>query len=467
LPAGLLIESEAVELHVDNPVNPDSLIVRAPGGGAVLAALAFPIPDISWAVASPDGSRMAYVRGNPQYYLEDLLGNDVPTSIWLTGLDEWVAVRITPDEHLDTHPIWLGNDRLLFVSNRDGQRDIYLVALKTSGEPDGEPTRVTTGAEVHTLSVTPDGTLAAYSKLRFRSNLYEITLPEQGSVSLGDARPLTRESAVIEQHSRSTDGRVLVYDSNISGQQDIYLMPMEGGEAQRLTTDPGQDMDPELSPDGSEVVFYSTRHGTRDIYSMDVDGQNERRLTGVEDEGWAAGGQEKYYPSYSPNGLHLAFSVLLPDGIRFLLTVISRDSVGGPWGPPDAVADSVAVPWPTFTWVSDNQHLIYSHAAGGLRTVSSTGEGESVVELGAMTATTNVRWPYIAPDGRLFFQIYADDGTGGIYATDQAGAEPRIVVRFDDPRIVPMGMGITVRGSSMILTVSEKESDIYVMELEY
>ncbi len=460
LPAELYLESEAVELHVDNPANPDSLIVRALEGGKVLAALAFPMPDISWAVPSPDGSRMAYVRHNQQYYSPDLLGNDVPTSIWLTGLDEWVAVRITPDEHLDTHPIWLGNDRLLFVSNRDGQRDIYLVALATSGEPASEPVRVTTGADVHTLSVTPDGTLAAYSKLRFRSNLYQLTLPDQGSVSLGDARPLTRESAVIEQHSRSTDGQVLVYDSNIRGQQDIYLMPVQGGEPQRLTTDPGQDMDPELSPDGSEVAFYSTRHGTRDIYSMDVDGQNERRLTGVEDEGWIAGGQE-IFPSYSPDGLHLAFAASLADGIRYLLAVISRDSVGGSWGPPKEVADSVAI---TFTWTSDSEHLIYSHADGGLRTVSSTGDGESVVDVGAIT---NASWPYIASDGRLFFQIYTDDGTGGIYASDQVGAEPRLIVRFDDPSMVSANLGLTVRGNSLILTVSEKESDIYVMELEY
>jgi Tol biopolymer transport system component/tRNA A-37 threonylcarbamoyl transferase component Bud32 len=457
LPAGLQFESAGVELHLEHQ---DSLTVRAPGGGEVLAVLAFPNQDITWAAPSPDGSRVAYVRKNAQYYSPELLGNDVPTSIWVTGLDEWVAVRVTPDEHLDADPTWLGNDRLLFVSNRDGQRDIYLVPLRDSGEPAGEPIRVTTGADVHTLSVTPDGSRVAYSKLRFRSNLYEIVLPEQGSVSIGSARPVTRESAVIEQHGRSTDGQVLVYDSNIRGQQDIYLMPTQGGEPRRITTDPGQDMDPELSPDGSEVAFYSTRNGTRDIYVIGVDGQNEIRLSGSETDGWAADEQE-IFPAYSPDGLHIAFSASRDREAFYRLMVLSRDSVGGAWTSARQVADSVAV---TFTWTVDNQQLVYIHAAQELRRVSIAGDGESVVALDGML---QVEWPYTAPGGTLFFRGMSVDGNRGIYVLGQGERMPRLVVRFDDPGIEIANLGMTVRGNSLILTVSEKESDIYVMELEY
>ncbi|MCZ6754238.1 MAG: protein kinase [Gemmatimonadetes bacterium] len=455
LPEGLVAESDAVELYATGR---DSVQVRDRASGDVLNTLLLPVADFSYAQASPDGSRLAYTSGNFFYYSSELLGNDVPTSIWVTGLDQWSPVRITPDEYLDIHPTWLGNDRLLFISNRDGQRDIYLVALNRSGEPAGEPVRVTTGADVHTLSVTPDGSLVAYSKLRFRSNLYQVILPERGSVSLGEARPLTRESAVIEQHDRSADGRMLLYDSNVLGQQDIYLMPVDGGQPQRVTTDPGQDMNPEFSPDQSEILFYSTRNGTRDLYLIGVDGQNLRRLTGREEDGWGAEEQE-IFPTFSPDGRRIAFGSQVPGGPN-RLKVMTRDSMTGTWGTPVVLADSVG----SYGWAPDSRRIIFSTTLGRLRTVTLDGEVEDVPN---DPISRFLGWPFWMPDGRIFYRGTGSDGVHGIYVLDRLGADPRIVVRFDDPRVVSESARMTIRGNSLVLTVTEKESDIYVMELEY
>ena len=466
--ADLMFESETVELQAagsllhDARGGIDSLVVRGVAGGEVRATLVDPVKDveISFLVPSPDGSRMAYVRRNGLYYSPSSLGNVIPSSIWVTGLDEWSPVRITPDEHLDVHPTWLGNDRLLFVSSRDGQRDIYLVALRSSGEPTGEPVRVTTGADVHTLSATPAGSRVAYSKLRFRSNLYEITLPEHGSVSLGAARPLTRENAVIEGHDRSSDGNLLVFDSNVLGQQDIYVATTNSGEPRRVTTDPGQESQPTFSPDGSEVVYHSTRNGSRDIYLIGSDGRDEQQLTGREAGGWGLD-HDEFFAIFSPDGLHIAFNVIR--GESRLIMVMSRESAGGPWGPPAILADSAEV---RVSWAPDARRLVYADLAGGLIVVTLAGAKRRLVDPGA-GSITSVSWPVWAADGRILFRGTGRDGIRGIFMIEGPDAEPRLVVRFDDPQRTSDTYAMTVVGNSLVLLMDERESDIYVMELEY
>jgi Tol biopolymer transport system component/tRNA A-37 threonylcarbamoyl transferase component Bud32 len=469
LQAGLMFESETVELQAaasslrDMRGGLDSVTVRGVAGGEVRAVLAAPVSDveISFVVPSPDGSRMAYVMRNGLYYSPINLGNDIPSSLWVTGLDAWSPVRVTPDEHLDMHPTWVGNDRLLFVSNRDGQRDIYLVALQSSGEPAGEPVRVTTGADPHTLSATPDGSLVAYSELRFRSNLYEITLPERGSVSLSAARPLTRQNAIIEGHDRSSDGSLLVFDSNVRGQQDIYVATTNADEPRRVTTDKGQESQPTISPDGSELVFHSTRNGSRDIYLIRTDGRDERQLTGREADGWGLDDDE-FFPIFSPDGLHISFNVVR-DQSHIVMMMISRESPRDPWGAPRLLADSAEV---RGSWAPDAKRLVYADLAGGLTEVTLAGSERRLVDPTAGTLAS-AWWPEWAADGRIFFRGTSADGVRGVFVMKDSEAEPRLIVRFDDPQRMSDVYAMTVVGNSLVLLMDEKESDIYVMELEY
>jgi Tol biopolymer transport system component len=51
-------------------------------------------------------------------------------------------IPVTDNKSLNVSPVWLPRGRqLLFVSDRDGGRDIYHVALRSSGQPVGPPRR--------------------------------------------------------------------------------------------------------------------------------------------------------------------------------------------------------------------------------------------------------------------------------------------------------------------------------------
>ena len=60
---------------------------------------------------------------------------------------------------------------------------------------------------------------------------------------------------------------------------DIWLAPVAGGRAWRLTDDHSPVKSPRFSPDGSAVAWLSTRDGHAEVYVVDVEGGTPQRLT--------------------------------------------------------------------------------------------------------------------------------------------------------------------------------------------
>jgi len=66
----------------------------------------------------------------------------------------------------------------------------------------------------------------------------------------------------------SPDGREVAF---VSG-GDIWTVPIGGGEARLLVSDPALEVRPLYSPDGKMLAFTSTRTGNGDIYVLDLNG---------------------------------------------------------------------------------------------------------------------------------------------------------------------------------------------------
>jgi len=110
----------------------------------------------------------------------------------------------------------------------------------------------------------------------------------------------------------SPDGTLVAYvvtEMNLeqnSSNSDIWVIPLKGGEARRLTTHPKSDSHPRWSPDGKTLAFVSSRGGTPQVWLLNLSGGEARQLTHV---AAGAAGVE-----WSPRGTHLAFlSSLFPD----------------------------------------------------------------------------------------------------------------------------------------------------------
>lgn len=60
---------------------------------------------------------------------------------------------------------------------------------------------------------------------------------------------------------------------------DLYVMPISGGKARRLTDGPAFDAQPRYSPDGRSILFVSDRTGAENLWALDVDTSATRALT--------------------------------------------------------------------------------------------------------------------------------------------------------------------------------------------
>lgn len=75
---------------------------------------------------------------------------------------------------------------------------------------------------------------------------------------------------------------------------DIWIVPINGGRAIRLTSSDGYDCNPIWSPDGSKIAFMSDRYGSYDLFVIDAHGGTPERITFASNgdllSGWTADG---------------------------------------------------------------------------------------------------------------------------------------------------------------------------------
>jgi Tol biopolymer transport system component/imidazolonepropionase-like amidohydrolase len=87
---------------------------------------------------------------------------------------------------------------------------------------------------------------------------------------------------------------------------DLYLLPIEGGEAKRITSGPAYDAQPRFSPDGKWIAFASDRGGIENLWVCDLEGKNARAVSSEKDN--TVNG-----PAWSPDGDYLVGRKRLTD----------------------------------------------------------------------------------------------------------------------------------------------------------
>jgi len=406
----------------------------------------------SW---STDGSLIVFVSGNPMYRGSLFPANVAPSSIYVISMQGGSIVQITDNTSLNTSPSFSGDRRhLFFVSNRDGTRDIYSVALGRSGQPEGKPERLTTGMNVYTISLSADSKILTYSVLTHSANIWSIEIPQANWVSVREAKQVTTGNQVIEIPGISTDGQWLAYDCNRDGVQHIFKIPLKGGEPIQLTRGPGDNFSPSWSPDGKMIAFHSFRTGNPEIFIMMNDGTNQQQIT--HDSG------VNRQPLWSPDGNQIVYYSNRLGKVDIYL--VSRNAGTGDWGSPRQMTFGAGVNYGPH-WSPNGFWIAY--ISNGIRLISPQGGNPRIlVSDDDPSVSSKPTWLGWSQDSRMvYYKAYDETEQTSFWAVPLEGGKPRLLVKFDDPTKQSSRPDFTTDGKRFFFTISKYEGDIWKMEL--
>lgn len=248
--------------------------------------------------------------------------------------------------------------RILFMSDRDGDWDLYIMNADGTGvrpltnntvddwsgefSPDGSQvtfdgnhdgdveifTIAADGSNLRQLTEnndedafpawSPDGTRIVFQSDRTGSH----QIFTMGADGTGLVQVTTVDTGNRAVPSWSSDGTRIAFSGTTDGDAEIFTIGVEGGEVVQLTTNEvANDRWPKWSPDGTQIVFQSDRDGDWEIFTMSADGSNVHQVTANEEI-------DDIEPAWSPDGTRIAFTrneadtsevfLLDPDGENLL-----------------------------------------------------------------------------------------------------------------------------------------------------
>ncbi len=212
--------------------------------------------------------------------------------IWLHNFSTDISRRLTVNESYEHNPAWAPDgSQILFTTNRFGTSDIMSI-----GTQSGTPLRLT-----YYSSGNTDPSMDEAGNIYFTSSRAYKQLEREYEIMIlptGESTPYRLMDALGSEPVLSPDGRWMAFvrgNCRLTREQyrgpanrDIWLYELGTDRYIQVTTDEGQDANPQWSADGT-LYFMSARTGIYNVHRVEINGEGNpgeiQAVTNFEEDG--------------------------------------------------------------------------------------------------------------------------------------------------------------------------------------
>ena len=259
-----------------------------------------PVPRGGFLSFSPDDSKMAYNRIFREFRTWKHYRGGMADDIWIFDFKTGAIENLTNNEAQDICPMWAADNHIYFLSDRDGRMNLFSVDLTSK-----ETKQLThfTDFDIKFPSLGKDAIVFENAGYIWRYDLgsgKSAPVPIEIKEDLASGRSgMVDASKHLESVNPAPDGERVI----AVARGDLFSVPAKDGTPRDLSrTSNAHERDAVWSPDGKWIAYNSDITGENELYVRAQDGKGEpTQLTNSADTYY-------YAVAWSPDSKKLLWS---------------------------------------------------------------------------------------------------------------------------------------------------------------
>lgn len=235
-----------------------------------------PLPEGGFCSYSPDGKKLAYNRVFREFRTWKYYKGGMADDIWIYDPVAKKVENVTNNIAQDIMPMWIG-DEIFFISDRDRTMNIFVYNTKTK-----QTEKVTNFTDYDVKFPSSNGKIIVFENAGYlykfdpatrKSEKINITLNAENIYA---RKEMKKVAGNISSASLSPDGNRLA----VTARGEVFNVPVEKGVTRDITRTPGaNERSANWSPDGKYIAYISDRTGETEIWLQTVEGGDPVQLT--------------------------------------------------------------------------------------------------------------------------------------------------------------------------------------------